>query len=249
MYEFQEDNEATWRNWERPSKPSDFDEKLKEIGGVNRHGQPNLRLVWGCEAKSDTLEGDHLKYFCGYSPTKVAGYRYTKDGQVHFVTNIDNLDPSIMVFPEVRQEAVGLPRWVIEKWVSPEELERRGRFKSRFAEGDIAPTLREFPREGVYEPFFIVQTEDGKYRKLDAAVLDFVKLRLWYDAKPFAEREVDRALLLEKEEKARADRLDEIAEAAVNFDLKLPKEEKERREAYWANVDYEKEEAIARSQT
>lgn len=237
-YEYDEHDESTWCYKTPPSIPSDFQSELTLLGGINKFGKPNLRVVWGGTQESDkSYEKGRLKYSCGYSPINVAGYRYQKDGEWHFTTNVDDLDQSFLILPAVEQEELGLLRFVIEQWVSAEQLAADARFQKRYDAGDLEPTLRSFPREGVYDTYLIVENQEGKFRQLDKDVLTYIKKKLQYDAKSLHEKEADSLALQEQAEKAKQDRRAEILRAAVNFDLKLDPEEKERREHYWATKE------------
>jgi hypothetical protein len=182
---------------------------------------------------SDRSENARLKYHAGWSSKEVKGWRYRKDGEWVFAENIDDLDPSIMVFPDVHQEQLGMPRWVIERWVSPEELEETNRFQNRKEFHDTEKILRDFPREGVYDAYFVVQNSEGKFRQIDRDVLHFIRMKWKFEQDPelvermIADHEAREEELLEKREA-------ELWEAAVNFDLRLPDEVREEREEYWA---------------
>jgi hypothetical protein len=243
MYEYIKNNPETWVFQKLPDIPQGFQEELTRFAGVNKFGQPNLRVVKGNEVLSDKAsDRKRLKYHAGYTPVEVAGYRYEENGVKKFTTELETLDPSIFVVPCMEQEQLGMMRYIIEKWTSPEDLERQNRFQKRYAQGDLTPTMREFPREGIYDCYFILERPDGTFRKLDKDVLDFVKMKWHYDQKPFHEREADLAAAEDKEYEEAEKQRENLWDAAVNFDLKLPIEERERREHYWATQhDYEAE--------
>lgn len=221
-----------------PPKPEWFERELTGIAGTNPHGKPVLRLVWGGTEMSDKSHEARLKYSTGLH-REHKGWVYTKDGEMHFVTEIEGIDPSIMIFPDIRNEEIGLPRWIIEKWVSPLELEAQHRFRTLGdAEGQL---LRDFPREGVYDTYLIVQNLKGEYRELDRIVLDLIFEKYKFDALPFEEQERVREEYQQKQRARMQAHNEEIWRAAQNFDLRLDPEERERREAYWANHDYSEE--------
>jgi hypothetical protein len=233
MYEYDEKNPDTWKYQELPDVPESFQRQLISIAGLNRHGQPNLRAVKGNEVLDDRTELGGLKYHCGYSKREVAGYKYVENGVWKFTEDVESLSPAIIVFPDVKQEELGLLRYVIERWTSPEELESQSRFSYRYAPGDLTPTLRTFPREGIYDTYFIVQTQGEKFKQLTGDVLDYLRFKWNYDLKSNEEKEVIRAELHERELRARTAEKDERIDAALRGDLTLPKEELERREEYW----------------
>jgi hypothetical protein len=235
---FDDDNSATWKFQGVPDKPEWFERELTQIAGVNPHGQPVLKVVWGGTEMSDKSHDARLKYSSGVY-TDVQGWCYTVDGTTHFVKDIEGIDPSIMIFPDIKTEELGLPRWIIEKWVSPQELEAQHRFRNiKDAQGQV---LRDFPREGVYDTYFIVQNLEGEYRELDRVVLDLVFDQYKFEQLPYDEQEKQLAEFQQKRVEKMAAHNEEIWRAARNFDLTLDKEEKERRDEYWANHDYTEE--------
>lgn len=240
MYEYLENDESTWQYQRLPDIPEDFVRELVKIGGLNRFGQPNLRVVKGNEVKNDKAEDQKLlKYHAGWTPNEVSGYFYLVDGERHFTTRLEDIDPGAVVFPAMNQEELGLLRYVIEKWVSPEELADAHRFEQRYEEGGVAPVLREFPREGVYDTYFIVQNAQQGFKALGADVLEYIRFRWHWEQKPLAELEAERERLQAQAEAERKKLYEERIDAAISGDLKLPKEEIERREWYWHAVhDY-----------
>lgn len=234
-FEYCDNDQSTWRYQRLPDITKDFEDELVRIGGINPHGQPVLRVVKGNEAISDrSYEKGQLKYLCGHTPQDVSGYRYQIDGVWQFATNIDDLPENVFVLPAIERQPLGLLRYVIEKWWSPEELEKARRFRTRYGQGDLHPTLREFPRQGLYEPYFIVENAQGAFRKLDKDVLDFIEMKFKYEMRPEADKERDRERTLEAAKIEKEKRREEIWEAAANLDLRLDPEERERREQFWA---------------
>ena len=237
MFEYLENDRSTWRYQKLPDIPKDFVEELTAIGGLNKFGQPNLRVVKGNEVGNDHAEDQSaLKYHAGWTPFEVSGYSYMENNQTRFTTRLEDVPPATMVWPAVKQEELGLLRYVIEKWVSPEELEENHRFTKRFAEGDMAPSLREFPREGIYDTYFIVNAADGNFKPLGKDVLTYLRFRWNFEQKPWEEQERIRQELAEEAEQQRKKQYLERIDAAIDGDLRLPKEELERREWYWRNV-------------
>lgn len=247
-YEYIEDSPSSWRVWDEPHRPSWFEHELKELGGLNRHGAPHLRLVWGGNCVNDHAENQkRLKYHCGYSETQVSGYRYVVDGVEHFEVNIEDVPVDALALPDTRRDELGLPRWIIERWVSPETLEQQKRFRSRSMSGDAERVLRSFPREGVYDTYFIVENKEGLFRQLDRDVLAFLKGKWAYDKLSFEQQEKDREEFVKRKEQESHAKKEELIRAAVNFDIRLPKDEKERRliaeEAVKNNLRIQEEEA------
>jgi hypothetical protein len=233
-YEYFPDSPDSWVTKSAPSRPHWFDRELVSIAGLNRHGKPNLQLVWGGTQVSDKAEDTRLKYHAGWSAREVKGWRYRQGEEWIFTEDIDNLDPSIMVFPDTHQEQLGVPRWIIERWVSPEELEEENRFQVRKEFRETQKVLRDFPREGVYDAYFVVENLQGKFRQVDNDVLSFIRMKWHIEQKPIEEIEKMIEAHDEAEMASMGKREAELWDAALDFDLKLPKEETERREEYWA---------------
>jgi hypothetical protein len=238
-FEYIDDRPETWTYHPPPAFPQWFQEGLNRFAGLNRHGQPNLRLVWGGTAISDKTDKYSLKYLAGHSTNVLAGYNCYKDGEATFVTDLADAPEGTLVMPATKSEPLGLLRWVIEKWTSPEELERTNRFRSRYLPGEMEAVLRDFPREGIYDVFWIVETRDGKFRHADEQVLNVAEMYWNYQKKPLHERQADDQRA-EDAEKQRLETKDaEEWKAVWDFDLRLDKEEKERRAEYWTKYAHE----------
>lgn len=239
-YEYLEDDPATWRYHEPPSFPKWFQEGLEEIAGFNRHGKPNLRLIWGGTQPNEKNEIGSLKYQAGYSTGVLKGYEWLKDGERGFVEELSDAPKDAMVLPATKPpEPLGLLRWVIEKWTSPEELERQGRFQNRYLPGEMTPTLREFPREGIYDCYQVIENRQERFRHVDKDVLDFIRMRWSYEQKPYHERLADEWAIEDKQKEEAEKREAELWRAVFSLDLRLDKEEKERRAEQWAKHNHQ----------
>lgn len=237
-FEYLENDRSTWRFHPPPLKPVWFEKELIDLAGLNRHSQPNLRLIWGGTELSDrTEEKGRLKYQCGWTPETQTGWKYQLNGKWCFTENIDNLDKSVMVFPVIEQEELGLMRWIIEQWTSPEELEAQHRFENRCAPEESEVILREFPREGIYDCYFIIQNVEGLYRPIDRDVVDFIRQKWHFEQNSnFEEAEKLRQAIADREQIALLSEKEEVRRAALNFELKLDPEDKARSEEYWAKL-------------
>lgn len=208
---------------ESPARDKAFEEQLAKIGGTNRFGNPRLRVVWGGTELSDrTKSGTELKYHIGWTTEELKGWRYDDEDGTHFIEDANEYTGTALLKPVIEQSAVGYPRWIIEKWVSPEELEAQKRFKGN------TKVLRDFPREGVYEPYFIVEDSESNFRPLGRDVLDFIKLKWDYEHNvSYENREFERRDYMESLEKEKQERQAEI----MSFDahMRLPDEEIDRR--------------------
>lgn len=194
---------------------------------------------------SDRTHEPMLKYSVGLAPQKIQGWNYLEDGEWKFVADMADVPEGAMVAPATKTEELGLLRWVIEKWVSPEELEANDRFQNRFLPGDVTPVLREFPRAGVYDCFLIIQNLEGKFRQPGKDILEYITLKWKFEQKSTAERERVLAEQEAQEAALRAKEDEEMWERAWDGDLKLDPEERERRAEYWAKLhDYQREQGV-----
>jgi hypothetical protein len=243
ILEYIESDTSTWCFQKLPDIPASFQEELTGIGGLNPHGLPNLRVVKGNEVMSDRAETKQLKYLLGFSPVEVAGYKFEKDGVSHFVTDLADAPADALVLPDLRREPLGLLRYVIESWTSPQELENQRRFTQRYAEGELEATLRTFPREGIYEAYYIVQNAEGGFRKLDNAVLDFIRFKWSFDKKTDEEKERIYDDLMAAKALTERKEYEEKIDAALEGDYRLPQDEIERRNEFWAKYDYSEDRA------
>src|SRR5881396_1941615 len=110
---YDEDDSKTWEFQGVPDKPEWFERELTAMAGLNPHGQPVLKVVWGGTEMSDKSHEARLKYSTGLHKEH-KGWKYFENDQWHFVTEIEGIDDSIMILPEVQMEELGLPRWIIE---------------------------------------------------------------------------------------------------------------------------------------
>lgn len=235
-FEYIQNDRSTWRVHEAPEFPHWFQNELNRIAGLNRHGKPNLRLVWGgtCISDKSSTKG-RLKYLCGMSPQNLIGYEYILDGERKTVARLEDAPDGAIVSPLTERDQLGLLRWIIEIWTSPEALESSHRFQRQYLPGELKPVLRSFPREGVYDCFLIVENLRERYRPVGHDVLEVVHA-MWKDRqRSFSEREANELKLEDAEQEQDDKREAELDRAMWQGDLKLDKEEKERRAAYWAN--------------
>lgn len=135
-------------------------EELTRIFGLNRYDESNMRIVWGGnerERKSDGRWG--LKYWL---PNR--SYRSEKPVFGNGVW-------------AVRQERieVGLPRWIIERFMPPEKLaltERlahpRGRYAYYYEVEDLQGNYRAPGRDTIEHVWACMAAQDETDKQLDA---------------------------------------------------------------------------------
>lgn len=176
-----------------PPIPASFVQALTEIGGLNRYGEPNLRVVWGQTATKWAWGKVRIKYpavflneqiTLGYdvlpkaATNKPTFYKRQEDIPAEFA--------DCLVLPRMllRREEIGLPRFIVESWVAPESLAKdedewnEGRWDYDVDSRELVDAAGPFPRQGRYEQFFTVQTPDKQFAPLGPEVLDLVKRTL-----------------------------------------------------------------------
>jgi hypothetical protein len=190
LYEYKPDNGQWWVK-PAPAREPWFEAELRRIGGYHANGRPNLRVVWGGTELNDRTERPQLKYM--RTRTIIKGYRYERlDGSSGFLPKGQRMSEEIALCKN-REELVpvrvdhefGRLRWHIEKYVDPEQLRAQGRFTHKYA-NDGTKVLRDFPEEGIYDCFFIVQRKNHKYRDLDNEVLMAVEAMWHYNLSEIA---------------------------------------------------------------
>jgi acylphosphatase len=187
-YEYVPDDGEWWIK-EPPSREPWFESELALIGGHHPNGKPNLRVVWGGTEMGDISFRPQLKYQATREIVK--GYNYErKDGSVGYVRKghrmseeeITEIADKTKFVPRREKHHFGRLRWHIEIYRSPEKLEELGRFK-KLHSPDGTRWLRDLPREGVYDFFFLVQRKNSRYRDLDREVLMAVEAMYFHNLK------------------------------------------------------------------
>lgn len=229
-YEYIEDDPETWQVFTPPPKDKAFERELLLIAGKTGD-KPNLRLVWGGTEKDDRTEHKtQLKYHCGYTVPKTVGFKYLENGEEFFAEEVEDIPSHILgVVPVIKQQALGLPRWIIERFTSPDEIKKKNRFTNR-ADGTGFKILRDFPREGLYETWLIIDTKDHLYRDVGADILPFIRHKWKTEQLPVEEQNKLHEAWLERQERERAIQAEEAWMWAMDHDTKLPDDERERRE-------------------
>jgi hypothetical protein len=228
-YDYDPNDPASWQPFIPPVKDTAFERELLLIAGKTGD-KPNLRLVWAGTELDDRTEHKMLKYHCGWTIPKTIGFNYIVDGETFFTDDIDTIPKHILgVTPVVHRQALGLPRWVIERYTSPKVLEQMRRFSNRRGENDFT-VLREFPKEGIYESWQVIETKEGLYRDVGSDILAFIRHKWKLEQEPF---EVQEALFQEwKQQQERQRQLanEEAWHIAMDETTKLPYDERMRRE-------------------
>jgi hypothetical protein len=198
-YEYEPADGGHWWVKDRPSREKWFEDELVELAGLHDGRKPRLRVVWGGTVMSDIAERPQLKYM---RMVRVRdGYNYIKkDGEVGVTQSIntvtdarvpwrsrlmrllgrDDVDDGPEFTPRYKELELGRLRWIVEQYVPPETLRLQRRFEKLHDENG-KKIKRDFPNEGIYDHFFLVQTADRKYRDLDREVLTAVQAMYLYN--------------------------------------------------------------------
>jgi hypothetical protein len=126
LFEYNLDDESTWVVREAPPLDSDFNEGLIKIAGWNRFGEQMLRVVWGGTHRA---KGILVYKLCDTPETLIAHqYREPSLGQMVEVKKLADVPDGAISIPKYGSIELGELRWMIERWVSSEQLEHMGYF-------------------------------------------------------------------------------------------------------------------------
>jgi hypothetical protein len=169
--------------------PESVADRLAAVGGLNRYGEPNYRVVWGW---------NRLAWIGG-----------------KFEDRDDNGD-LVREVVELRQEPKypQVNRWHVERWVPPEAYGTPQQWYAQTIEtsaGVRVPALGPYPAQGEYEHCFTIEGLRGEFLQLTPTIVERVAQAIeWSRGKSRAKR---REPLYERE--ARNDR----AYASWAFDV------------------------------
>jgi hypothetical protein len=132
--------------------PATIQERVARVGGANRFGEPNFRVVWG---------GARLAWIGG---------RWTdRDAHGNVLREAIELRRAPKYVPE--------DRWHIERWMPPESYGSPEDWRAQTTEvedGIRVPALGPYPSRGEYEHCFTLQTTCGDFLPLTAAACDWI---------------------------------------------------------------------------
>jgi hypothetical protein len=188
-----------------PYEPVDFNAKAKEIGGVHPEtGNPWWRAAWGGTAYAYRKGLMRIKY-----PAAVANYQEIVRVDVRDVETMEveqkKLDELSEFIRDSLLEAIkrdehhflfvtklytpiyvdvtadeGKTRWFIEEyWPADRFNPHRWKAFNRPMKREGGTLMGEFPREGQYRAFCLLETDEGKYRDLDNLVLNDLRKLVW----------------------------------------------------------------------
>jgi hypothetical protein len=187
MYELDESNTDNLKNHPAPHVPDWFNRKLREIGGVQLDGTPNLRVVWGQTERKFACGRERTKYPTTFWAEK-ADYQFrlrnietneitrcTYEAFMEVKKKYEATDPDITHFSEfkvVREiEWIGVPRFIVEQYMpsimmkdgpANWELNRYGWwFNPETRKNEWTDINGPFPYNGRYEHFLTIKEDNG----------------------------------------------------------------------------------------
>jgi len=152
---------------ERHEAPESVLRRLEMVGGVNRYGEANYRVVWGW---------NRLAW--------IGGKFEDRDEKGELVREV----------VELRREPkyAAVNRWHVERWVPPEAYGSPKEWYAQTVEranGRNVPALGPYPERGEYEHCFTIQGPGGEFVQLTPAIVEHVARAIeWARGTPKAKR-------------------------------------------------------------
>jgi hypothetical protein len=143
--------------------PQEVERRMAGVGGSNRYGEPNFRVVWGWS---------RLTWIGGKWTDRDASGNITREAV------------------ELRQVPKYAPhdRWHLERWMPPEAYGTPEEWHEKTLEaedGIRVSALGPYPARGEYEHCFTLQDPQGKFLPLNVAACDnIVRAIEWARAQP-----------------------------------------------------------------
>jgi len=178
--------------------PSWVRARLLTIGGKNCYGEPNYRVAWS-SSRLETVAGEWEDY---------------SESGIWLRTVVETRRvPKYWTHPE---------RWIVEKWLPPEEYGSPETWRQQTAEfvrGQTVLQLGPYPERGDYELAFVVEDQKGSYVPLTEAIVEGI-VRCIEASRNFSAAQRKAALLRREEKKQetiRKENEDIVADAMLPF--------------------------------
>lgn len=129
--DYDTENESTWQPMASPGLSPAWEAALTKIAGLNPHGKPVLRAVWGATHVDEMSVDGGLKYFLANKNPELSHFEFTDPitGMTLQVKHIEDVPPAVLVpVPKYTTVQLGERQWIVERWRSQEFLSRSGRY-------------------------------------------------------------------------------------------------------------------------
>jgi hypothetical protein len=184
-YEFNLSDPSSWSKMPRPYLSEEFIKDTNRIGGLNRHGKPRFKWVWGMSeevyVKADPEDKFESGWYVKYSLCEnkvLTGWRWTSDnGKVSFTKDARTIPLSVTTAqPVYKIEQIGTPRWVLEEWRNEGDcngmFDRPGYYFHRWIVQDDKPENPETMLKPYREPDYSDLEKMTAYVQLTAKLTD-----------------------------------------------------------------------------
>lgn len=185
---------------ELPPVPLFAEEELLKAGGTC-NGFPNVRIVSGLGDDTEWVGGRYWKkyafrehivnsYTVWHKPDGSKSILTDKEGEV--LSKAKNLKGVLLPVVDRKVIEHGIPRYFVEYYKPPESfgskrLWEQARFDPQ-EDGTILDLMGEYPEEGAYETWFMIEEPDEigergevlttKFREVDEIVVEFIKQKI-----------------------------------------------------------------------
>lgn len=185
----------------RPTLPQGIEDQLLRVGGLNRHGEPRFRFVWGMSEEvfmqpdaGDNFEpGWYLKYELCHTK-KLLGYFWKDGNRERWASRLEDIPKDVLTaLPKFKTEQIGRPHWILEEWHDEGDCmgayDHPGYYWCRWIERDDLPENEE--------------TFLRPYREPNQSDIDFVA-RYVYETAQLTDNLIKQGVKDQKEQEAQA---------------------------------------------
>ncbi len=157
-------------------------DRLAVVGGENRYGKPNFRIVWS-SSRLEIVGGEWEDY---------------SESGIWIRTVVETRSvPKYWTHPD---------RWIVERWMPPEEYgspESWRRQTTEYIRGQMVAQLGPYPDRGDYELAFVLEDHNGKFVQLTEPIVEGI-VGCIEISRNFSAAEKKAALLRREENKQKA---------------------------------------------
>lgn len=182
----------------RMETPNWVKARLVTVGGRNRYGEPNYRVVWS-STRLETVGGE-------WDDHSESGIWIRTVVETRCV-------PKYWTHPD---------RWIVERWMPPEQYGSPATWHqctTEYIRGQAVAQLGPYPERGDYELAFVVEDRSGRFVQLTEAIVEGI-VRCIEASRNFSAAEKKAALYRREERKQediRKENEDIAADAMLPF--------------------------------